>query len=428
MSRKALDYLDGGPILDYSHRSALEFISLQNRERTHAEVLRWLLSEHSRLGMSAAGILAGLLGDVAAVLMPEGSRVWSVEAVRTERTIGDCRLDLVALLASGPDRCGVVIELKLASVESPSQLARYDDVLDQALGLARGASAAGHFRVAKVLLSVAGDAPRSGHGWIARTYGDLRRALSHAVPPEGPNGDEARICLADYGQMLDRIEDCMTRARRGEAFAGALVIGQAEPGPDAATPGDLVRYVEEMSLGGLAQRAWLLELVTRARALEPAIISWEVHVGERIKTGGALLNVHLAELATPDGTRFRHGVQFQGGIFKAYIEPLLDRPLTVGEALQARPIHAQLLAIKQEKPYRWTRGKKTLIAEGEAGHRSLSLRDGVLPVGDRGRRGALSLDEWAQALATAVQFTVEDVHGKRFPGIHWHPVAPDAVG
>lgn len=407
------------PSLDYDHRTALEFISLQNRERTHAEVLAWLLSEHSRLGPSRADVLVSLLGAAALGAFPAGDPGWASQ-VHTEHVLEQkSRVDLLAIMTRRGERHVLVVEFKMGSIESPDQLSRYDRALPQAIEKLSGRHEPGSIKIWKVLLTVAGDAPRSGAEWLARTYGDLRSALLRAEPPAGTEGDETRRCLEDYQLMLARLEGCLERARTDAAFAGAIVVGGRRARLADARSEAMLQYVMEMSLGTLVGRAWLLRLLDQAGAARLETGPWEIHSGKRIKSGGALLNIHLARLTTPTGLRVLHGLQFQAGKVRAFIEPILDAKLDAKGAEQANALHRRLLWLKSEKPERWSGGVDEDVAQDEAGHRSIRLLDGALPVGSPAKRSVLSVAEWVKALEVAVKLTREDIGPQLFEGVEW---------
>jgi hypothetical protein len=70
--------------MTFEPRTAVEFLSLQNNERTHAEFLAWLVSRHAGLGDQSVALLAHLLG-------PDwfSGETLRVKRVATETTVGE---------------------------------------------------------------------------------------------------------------------------------------------------------------------------------------------------------------------------------------------------------------------------------------------------------------------------------------------------
>ena len=423
-------------MVDFERTSAIERLSLQNNERTHAEMLAWLFSESSRLGGDRVALLRELLGGEAFVELADVDG-WKFEEPRTEVVARPAepddegegeggeqdeddgakkkrpRFDLVLALERGGQRYGVLFEYKMKSTESAQQLAGYDAVEEHVF---RGIALE---RRRKVLVTFAGDPPTSGTRWLARSYRDLRRSIA-AV--SAASDSATALYVADYVKMLDRMLACLEEVQGGSVAAAALLAKEPPPGLDARLS-KMRAYVDVMRFRHLLMKAWLSKVLERVRQkLGVPFPTTRIQAGQNIRTGGAILNVYLAELTSADGGRFRHGLQVQETSFRSFTEPFPDRKLQQEEVAAANALHAALTTIVQAAPTHWTIGSRKVIREGENGFRSKSAR--VLDIDGRptepsSLRGDFDIDRWASAVAAALIKIQAFTQPGHFPGFAW---------
>lgn len=422
-------------MVDFERTSAIERLSLQNNERTHAEMLAWLFSANSRLEGDRVALLRELLGGEAFAELSDVDG-WQFEEPRTEVVVRSAarddegeddgakkkrpRFDLVLALERAGQRYGVLFEYKMKSTESAQQLASYDAVEEHVF---RGIAPE---RRRKVLVTFAGDPPTSGTRWLARSYRDLRRSIAAVSAASDP---ATTLYVADYVRMLDRMLDCLETVQSGSVAAAALLAKEPPPGLDAGLS-KMRAYVDAMRFRHLLMKAWLSQVLERVRQrLGTPFPTTRIQAGQNIRTGGAILNVYLAELTSADGAVFRHGLQVQETSFRSFIEPFPDRKLQHEELAAANALHAALSAIVGGARAHWTIGSTRVISAGENGFRSKSARfleiDGQ-PTEPSSLTGDFDVDRWADAVAAALTKIQAFTQPAHFPDFGWrdlHDVA-----
>jgi hypothetical protein len=437
---RVLTVCDGSQMMDFGRRSAIEWLSLQNNERTHAEMLGWLLSECSRLGEQRVVVLRALLGDDAFADMDDAT-TWTFARPRTEVPLGAApakakaqradvdpvdapseetkarraRLDLVVELSRGAVRHAVVIEYKMKSSQSEDQLKKYDAGLPGVLGGVQPE------RLRKVLLTFDGDAPASGDGrWISRSYSDLRSALERVDLTVDPATSQY---LTDYKLMLDRMVHCRD-AVCSDVDAAAALLSPSTTTRALPAHMEMREYADSMKIRHLLAKAWLQAVESRARARFDVLefAATRVQAGGNVQTGGAILNVYLAELHAPGGAVFRHGLQVQDTAFKAFTEPHPDRKLEEGEVEWANALHAGLRRGVEAAPKEWKLGTKVPVKAGKNGFRSKVLRriaTAQKEIDPSSLDGNYDPDIWADAVVGAIRRIRATTTAADFPDFTW---------
>lgn len=152
-----------------------------------------------------------------------------------------------------------------------------------------------------MFLTLTGEAPRSGIGWLPVRYSVLLDAL--CAQPASDNPYVADLCGA-----LARLV-AVSDAARAETGVVAAAAFEDNDVPDDT---DISAYVEEMRLKKVVQRIWMAELAAGLDVRSP----WQICIGET--RGQALLDVAAALRDRPG---YCVGVQLQGRALKAFCVP-----------------------------------------------------------------------------------------------------------
>lgn len=273
-------------VADFTRLSALELMSLGDRERVHTALLSWLLGQDSPLPPMSRGRVAAALAGVEPTVVT--STMSSTEVKN---------LDVLVEL-EGPTSWSLAVEGKLKAREHSDQLARYSAQLS---GRTRQPS--------KVLLSLAGDAP-GVPGWRAVSYEQLASALR----AENANGLGADPYARDYLSMVERLAAAV---RVVESEAGARVVfDESEDEPNRA-PG-FCNFVTRLRLSKVLQQTWMMRLQALVLTLAPLPDLWNTEIDET--NGAALVNFQrpLDDCCV--------GLQVQHRSLKMFSYPLSEAP------------------------------------------------------------------------------------------------------
>lgn len=228
---------------DFGRRTFLERLSLAAREPVYSAAFAWALDEQSPLPLKQRfAIVAALSGADTA-----GGRAISATTEWND-------VDLLLTVEREAGHLHVAIENKIKAVEGRKQLAVYDQHLAQLPGT-----------VGKVFLTLTGEAPRSGAGWLPASYSVFLDAL--CAQPASDNPYVADLCGA-----LARLV-AVSDAARDETGVVAAAAFEDHDAPDGT---DLASYVEEMRLKKVVQRIWMTELAAALGVKSP----WQVGIDE----------------------------------------------------------------------------------------------------------------------------------------------------
>lgn len=349
---------------DFGRRTFLERVSLAAREPVYSAAFAWALDEQSPLPLEQR------LAVVAAL---SGADTKGARGISATTEWND--VDLLLTVERETGRLHVAMENKIKAVEGRNQLAVYDQHLDQLPGA-----------VKKVFLTLTGEAPRSGTGWLPASYSVLLDAL--CAQPASDNPYVADLCGALT--RLVAVSDA-ARAETGVVAAAAFDDNDAPDGTDISA------YVEEMRLKKVVQRIWMTELAAGLGVTSP----WQIGIDET--RGQALLNV---EAALQDRPGYLVGVQLQWRALKAYCVPY-PYPRRANDD-QHRTVEAILETIRAALGLG---GAATPSARRTRGFRSFSVAN--LPPGRK-------REEWVAVLKPQLARLVA-----AFPSVQ--PVAPGAV-
>jgi hypothetical protein len=264
---------------DFGSRTFLERVSLAAREPVYSAAFAWALDDQSPLPLEQRlAVIAALSGADT-----KGGRAISATTEWYD-------VDLLLTVEREAGHLYVAIENKIKAVEGKKQLAVYDQHIDQLPET-----------VKKVFLTLTGEVPRSGAGWLPVSYSVLVDAL--CAQPASDNPYVADLCGA-----LARLV-AVSDAARAETGVVAAAAFEDNDAPDGT---DLSSYVEEMRLKKVVQRIWMTELAAGLGVTSP----WQIGIGET--HGQALLNVEAALQDTPG---YLVGMQLQWRALKAFCMP-----------------------------------------------------------------------------------------------------------
>ncbi|HEY4014802.1 MAG TPA: PD-(D/E)XK nuclease family protein, partial [Polyangiaceae bacterium] len=233
----------------------LEYMAVAD-EVIYSALLRWLFGADSPLGLGAR---LRILERVAQVSLSGGTAISATTELKN--------IDLLVVVERPAGTVTIAFENKIKAEESQNQLANYDPHLMSA---------------AKVFLTLTGEPPRSGEGWIALSYAQLRASLAQEVEPYADDP-----YLRDYLAMIGRLVWAADAVRNEPRIFAAHVFGDTNSLPP---PPESARYVATLRLEKALQRIWLQSVARAAEAKLPnkLVKDWVVRV-----EGGkqALLNV-----------------------------------------------------------------------------------------------------------------------------------------
>jgi hypothetical protein len=253
-------------------------VSLAAREPVYSAALAWTLEDGSPLSLEQRlAVLASISGA-----RVEGKRV----TAKTEWH----DLDLLVSIDGPSGPWHLAIENKIKSVEAHQQLAGYDQHLAGLSGT-----------VTKLFLTLTGEAPRSGRGWMPLSYRSLVDALR-------THGRSTNHYISDLCDALGRLVHISDAARSNEGRLASFAFEDADAGISTSAQA----FVDEMRLQKVVQRIWMTDLGRELALASP----WQTEIGET--HGQALLNAQAA-LRSPTG--FAVGLQLQGRSLKIFCAP-----------------------------------------------------------------------------------------------------------
>lgn len=327
---------------DFSKRSFLEWVSLAAREPVYSAAFAWLFSEQSPLSLAQRLALVETLSGADTA----GGR--AIEAY-TERN----HVDILLRVERESEPLFVAIENKIKAVEGIQQLANHDLHLDQLSG-----------EVRKVFLTLTGEEPYSGKGWVSVSFSKLLKAIC-------AQSELDNTYLADICDSLTRLV-AVANASDNEK---SRLVAAAFKDQNAQDKNEIISYMKDMRLETVVQRIWMTELAVRLNVNPP----WQKSIGET--HGQALLNL---EAALDDHPGFAVGLQLQWDKLKAFCSPFPypqvandDQHRTVIEVLEA--IRSAFHLGEHQKPSK----------QGTRGFRSFTIAK--LPSGR-------NHDEWVKSI------------------------------
>lgn len=330
------------PQADFEKRTFLERVSLACREPVYSAAFAWALEDRSPLP------LAQRLAVLSALSGADTSRGREVEAT-TE--FGGVDLLFTVKRDNGP--LYIAIENKIKATEREQQLACYDSRIDELGGTGK-----------KVFLSLAGEEPRSGSGWVPVPYAALLDALCTQAPSDN-------LYIVDLCQALARLVAVADGARTNREG----LAERAFKDPNAPTETKIALFVREMRLQKVVQRTWMKALATQLAVPSP----WQTYHDE--SHGQALLNVQAAPNDRPG---YLVGMQLQKRSLKAFCAP---HPYLPGATeAQHRTIGELLETLRSA-----LRLDKTARAHSSRNRGFRSFTIAKLPQGRK-------IDEWASVL------------------------------
>lgn len=293
--------------MDFDRLNTLEYLAVAD-EVFYSAILRWLFGPDSALSLKARlRVLEMLTGDSFA------------DCAEIHATTEWKNVDLVLDLRSSVGIRTIAIENKVKSVESETQLARYD---------ARLASAT------KLFLTLTGERPRAADSdWKPISYAQVLEALRQV------GADVSNQYFRDYVSMLERLLEASRLVVSGRPEFAAFVFAKGRA-RNASIPTGFASYVTRLRLEKILQRAWLQAVGTRALAslASPLGSHWKVSVESEKQ---ALLNVQSQVYAV--GVL---GLQLQHGKFKFFTRPHAYLKSTP-ESTELERLHDVLLKLRR---------------------------------------------------------------------------------
>lgn len=272
--------------------NALEALVLAHRENVHSAMLAWLLRTSELPVDARTRVLVALAGRLP----------WGPRQITTTTEWRDLDV-LVTVCDEESAQAFVAIENKLKAREHDAQLESYDRELAEF-----GAAV-----VAKVFLTLVGDAPESGAGWRPASYADLLAGLQEAVVFTNHK------YLSDYRDLVGRLVASHRLTVNSFGYA-AYVFGEdivTPPSQSRVVPG-FKEYVEKGRLRTTLQRAWLQEIARQVH--ESSGRGW---VSKTAETHGAGL-LDFARVVARGATEVRFGLQLQNWCLKVFANPLTN--------------------------------------------------------------------------------------------------------
>ncbi|TKD01987.1 PD-(D/E)XK nuclease family protein [Polyangium fumosum] len=348
--------------MNFESLCALEYMAVADRENVQTGLLAWLLGVHSPL---SAPVRAEILGRLTGHNLPP--------VISTTATTEDGNIDLVVTChhEDGSRGC-VAIENKLKSEESPGQLSSYDLRL-----------ATRHVH-AKIFLSLLGERPHGGTGWISASYADLAEALD-AVSQEKSACDPY---LWDAREMLHRLIKAVSLVTTDPEYARHVFPNSPkQPSPPEAS---FRKYVGTLRLRRVLQRAWCAHLGRSLGSLAPG---WSTKTGTGARSAAA--HLHVARVVGSGTDTFRVGLAVENLALKAFCHPS-PYPKQVS-ASQKEGVAARLVQIHEVLHLD---AKVTPSASRKRGFRSYTLVDKSTELPDINMWTAL-LDDYYRQMESA---------------------------
>jgi hypothetical protein len=353
--------------MDFSGLTALEHMSLSDRERVHTALLSWLLGQDSPVAPAVRGRIA------AALASRRPGETTSTTAATEVKNL-DVLVDL-----DGPDGAwALAVEAKLKSKEHSNQLARYDEALT-----------ARPRPTARIFLTLAGDPP-STPGWLAVSYERLASVLRSEVP-----ADCASPYARDYLAMVERLAAAAKIVETDEPASVVFDERQVDPSEHRG----FVAFVARLRLRKILQQLWMTRLCARTLTDVPLHDEWHAEVDET--HGAALLNFQNSHLHPG----YCVGLQVQYRVLKMFCYPVADRPSQ--EAIVAA---AQILT---------GMAATAAVTTPRTRPRNQGFTSVVLGTGPEGRDVA----QWARAVATCLKTTMDAADERRLQGRVQGPAA-----
>jgi hypothetical protein len=339
----------------------LERVSIAAREPVYSAAIAWLLDEQSPLPLEQRlAIVASISG-----IETKGGREIVVETEWKD-------VDLLLRIERETEPLWVAIENKIKSTEGRQQLGRYDQELANCPG------------VRKLYLTLTGDAPTSGVGWVPVSYTGLLSAIRAQS-----SGDPHVVDLCSALARLTALAD----AARDET---GVVAEAAFEDREVAREENLESYMKKMRLEKVVQRVWMKGIEEGLDVPAP----WQTFIAET--QGQALLNVQASAVACP---ALIIGLQLQRRTLKAFSQPCDYSKVASAE------IHRTVETTLKDMKAALALGENTRMSTtGLRGFRSFSL-ERKMPAGRNRHEWLAAVKPWLTTLVSAFP-AVRTVGGK----------------